>query len=205
MFNFLIYNKLKLRKWRKLSPEQRLNVYQQIERIEAKKAKRRSYTLYAQDFDFNGLCRSRERAIDLHVRFLQYPEKRFLGMATLMHECRHAFQDHVVESTKKFRMFSRASRWKKNMQGYLDTYNSQKQSEFSFYEMQPIERDANRYAIKRLKRMWFRYRKEPDFHKTLKYREDSYEEAEDKAIKRLGIFYKFRVAFRSWKKRSKRK
>ena len=37
MFNFLVYNKFKFYKWEKLSPQERLETFQKLEEIQAKK------------------------------------------------------------------------------------------------------------------------------------------------------------------------
>jgi len=71
--------------------------------------------------------------------------------------------------------------------------------------MQPIERDAEAYAIKCLKKLRFRYGNDPSYVRALEQRSNSFVERKENAIKELGVFYKLRVAFHSWVQRLKNK
>lgn len=70
--------------------------------------------------------------------------------------------------------------------------------------MQPIERDANLYAIKRLKQFGFRFKNEFHFNRTLEIVQDEFDNAKFNAKKELGMFYKIKVALKSNKKRNKK-
>ena len=200
MFKFLTYNKFKMRKWKKLSPKIRLKIFQDLENIEAKINRRQPNTIIVEKLNgANGIFYNTNNIIKLDYKFIFEEEFRFLGMYTLFHEGRHAFQTNAVKKPK-LSIFSKANRWKKNMEGYIDS----KEDGYSFYSMQPIERDANLYAIKRLKQFRFRYKKEFHFQKTLELMQDEFDNAKFNAKKELGIFYKIKVALKSNKKRNKK-
>jgi hypothetical protein len=203
LFKFLTYNKFKFKKWKRLSHSKRLKAYQELEIIQAKKHKRQPYKVIIKDLEegVSGRCVSSERVIYLDVVFILNIEKRFFGMSVLFHEGRHAFQYEAINSKKKMHVFSKAYKWKKNFEGYVS--GSDEKDKFSFYSMQPVERDAEHYSLKRLRQFRLRFKNEPDYIETLKREEISYDKVKEKAIKELGIFYRLRVAFRNWRERFK--
>ncbi len=203
MFNFITYNKFKERKWRRLEPRKRLQVFQKLENIQAKKMKRPAYTVVAanwEDENLNGQCTNDKQIIQLNSKFVFNSSLRFLGMATLFHEGRHAFQHHVCFGKKKVRRFTKAYKWRNNFLGYVNGENDK----YSFYSMQPIERDANKYAIIRMKKFRHRFRREPLFNQALMEKVEDFANTKDLAKKELGMFYKLRVALRNNKERRKR-
>lgn len=202
LFKFLTYNKFKYRKWKKLSYEKRAIAYQELENIQAKKQKRTSYRVVIKDLEENiyGRCVSSERVILLDIIFVLNIDKRFMGMSVLFHEGRHAFQYETINDPRKLHPFSKAYKWKKNFEGYV--YGDEKQGDkYSFYSMQPVERDAELHAVKQLKKLKFKYRKDTKFLETLEKEEKSYDLVKEKAKKELGVFFRIRVAFRNWKQR----
>ena len=70
--------------------------------------------------------------------------------------------------------------------------------------MQPVERDANLYAIKRMRRFRFRYRNDVLFRDTLKDKEMQFDNVKSLAKKELGLFYGIRVALKNRKNRKKK-
>ena len=202
-FRFLTYNKFKKRKWERMSPQKRLQAYQKLEEIQAKKLGRPVYRVIPNsewDENMNGECSSSQKTIQLNSKFMLNSNLRFLGMATLFHEGRHAFQYHCCYNVKKPRRFSKAYRWKKNFEGYVNGATDK----YSFYSMQPVERDANKYAIKRLKAFRHRYRKEPLYIDALEKKLADFDNVKDYAKKELGAFYRLRVALRNRKERNKK-
>ena len=201
-FRFLTYNKFKKRKWKRLTPEKRAQVYQQLENIQAKKQKRDACRVVFREMEetSNGVHISAENKIQLNSKFVYRPEFRYYGMATLFHEGRHAFQYHAITTKKKLGFFSKARKWKKNFQGYT----SSDQDAYSFYSMQPVERDANLYAIRRMRRFRFRYRNDKLFANTLKDKEAQFDEVKNLAKRELGLFYGIRVALKNRKNRKKK-
>jgi len=198
IFRCFTYNKFKERKWKRLTPEKRVKVFQKLENIQAKKQHRPACRVFVSNMDenFNGVHHSGDNTIELNSKFVIYPEQRFYGMATLFHEGRHAFQ-HMAITKEKVCIFSRAYRWKKNFQGYTSTEDDK----YSFYSMQPVERDANRYAIRRMRRFRFRYRNEHLFKRTLQDKIAQFSGVKEYAKKELGAFYNLRVAYKNFKNR----
>ncbi|MBQ3047567.1 MAG: hypothetical protein IJD48_00950 [Clostridia bacterium] len=204
MFNFLTYNKLKNRKWKRLSPIKRLKVFQKIEKIVSKKVGRKCYQVVPKEMEENayGLCSHRERVIYLNSTFFTKDNLQFFALATLYHEQRHAQQFYIIDSKKKFFKLSKAYRWKKNMEGYI---NPEHKDDYSYYSMQEVERDANKNAINQLKKHRYRFRKEQLFLNTLKYKIDAYANTKDLAKKELGLFYRIKLLLRERKERKKNK
>lgn len=200
-FRFLTYNKFKKHKWKRLTPEKRAQVYQKLENIQAKKQKRKPCDVYFKNMEptQHGVHIGGENRIELNTKFVYQPEYRYYGMATLFHEGRHAFQYHAINTKEKLGIFSKARKWRKNFQGYTST----EEGKYSFYSMQPVERDANHYAIKRMRRFKFRYRNDKLFADTLKDKEMQFEEVKHLAKKELGLFYGIRVALKNRKNRKK--
>lgn len=200
MFKFLTYNKFKINKWKRLSPTKRLKVFQKLENIEAKTYNRKPNTVIVDNLNgTNGIFYDSNKVIKIDVKFVYETELRFMGMFTIFHEGRHAFQTNAVNKPK-LSIFSKAYHWKKNMEGYINS----NEDKYSFYSMQPIERDANLYAIKRLNNFRFRYKNEPNFKQTLESKKEEFEYIKQNAKKELGIFYRIRVAFKSFRKRNKK-
>lgn len=199
---FLVYNKFKLKKWKKLNTKERLAVCQRLENIQAKKLHRPRYKVVIRDLEkgVGGTCVSKNKEILLMTRYFLSDEKRFDLMSTLFHEGRHAYQFDEIAEKKKHCILSKRYWWKKNMQGYINIAESG--DKISFYSMQPVERDAEEYSCRRLKRFRFRYRKEKDFWTTLGREQADLKKDVILARKELGPFYRLKVA---WKNRQERK
>ncbi len=205
IFRFLVYNKFKSRKWSRLSYAQRLKACQSLERIEAKKQRRFEYQIIIKDMDeqgYAGLCRSQQQQMLLDDNYIKEEDRRFYLMYTIFHEGRHAYQHRKIDGKEKHSIFSKAYRWKKNSEGYIN-YTKDMDSQ-SYYDMQPMELDANEYALKRLKSFRFRFTNDPDYIQTVQYYEDRAVKREERAKKELGFFYKIKVALRSRKKRKEK-
>lgn len=202
MFNFLVYNKFKERKWKRLSPKKRWKVFQKMEKITAKKVGRPVYEVIPKEWNdgTRGLCVYKEKAIYLNSDFFIQENMQFFGLATLFHEERHAQQHFIVKSKKKLWRFSKAYKWKQNMQAYIQYEGDEK---YSYYSMQEVERDANRYALHRLKKFKFRFRKERLYHYTLEEKEKEFDFVKEHAKEELGMFYKFKLFLRNRKERKK--
>lgn len=204
MFAFLTYNKLKEAKWKKLSPIKRLKVFQKIEKIVSRKVGRKCYDVIPREMEDTtyGVCSHRDNAIYLNSKFFTKDNLQFFTLATLYHEQRHAEQFYVISTKKKFFKLSKAYRWKKNMEGYIDAKNM---NDYSYYSMQEVERDANKYAINALKKHRFRFRNERLFAITLNEKIKDYSNVKDLAKKDLGFFYRIKLLLRERKERNKNK
>ena len=108
-------------------------------------------------------------------------------METIIHEGRHASQFAVVNKKLKWYEFKK-KQWQKNWSNYFTSSEDR-----VMYNNQAIERDAQHFTIKKLSRLQRKYRKERDFAYTLHANIARYENAEDAARKKYGIFYKFKI------------
>lgn len=97
MFKFLTYNKFKMRKWKKLSPQNRLAVFQKLENIEAKINGRKPNTIIVENLiGASGAFYNVNQVIKLDYKFIYEEEFRFLGMYTLFHEGRKIWKDTLM-------------------------------------------------------------------------------------------------------------
>ncbi len=204
MFNFLTYWKLKNRRWQKLGKKKRIKVFQKMENIEAKRQGRRPLVILSSRLEENmqGLCDMHSGEMLLSEEFFLQKHNQFLGLTILFHEGRHAFQHNEAEKTQeKNAFFSKRNKWKKGLECYV---NYDKNDKFSYYAMQDVERDANVYALKRLKSLEFWFKNEEGFLLALQQKQRELNEQVTRAKKELGIFYKLKVKWRNRRERGKR-
>lgn len=204
LFNFLTYRKFRSEKWRTYSPRKRVALFQKMEKIMSRKMGRPMYHIMPRQFDdnTNGLCDYENKIIYINKTFFEEDYLQFYGLATLFHEERHAMQNNIVTKTEKPFRFSKAYKWKKDMESYIDYDEREK---YSYYSMQGIERDANKYAIDRLKKLKFWFRYDNLYYKTLDLKIQQFDEVKNIAKKELGFFYKFKLKRRKDKEAKKRK
>ncbi|NCB48360.1 MAG: hypothetical protein EOM55_01855 [Clostridia bacterium] len=202
MFKFLTYLKLKNKNWERLSPNSRINIFQQIENFEAKRQGREPMKVIEKNFEDNmqGLCDKKSGKIYLSIGFFKKKYMQFWGLTVLFHEGRHAFQQEEVFENEKPNIFSKVYKWRKNLQGYVH-YNDKEK--FSYYAMQDVERDANKYALKRLIKLRFWLKNEKGFFETIKSKQDELDSQVHIAKKELGPLYKLKVKLRNKKERDK--
>lgn len=203
MFNFLTYLKLKNKNWEHLSLNAKIRVFQKMEDLEAKRQNRKSLNIVMKDFagDMQGLCDKKSGKIFLSSEFIKKRYLQFWGLTVLFHEGRHAFQQEEVVENEKPNVFSKAYKWRKNLQGYVH-YNELEK--FSYYAMQDVERDANKYALKRLKKLHFWLKNEVGYEETIKSKQDEIDSQVQNAKRELGLFYKLRVKMRNKRERDKK-
>ena len=201
MFNFLTYIKFRSKRWNRMSVAERVRTLQAMEHIEAKRWSRQELTVECKDLGENllGRCNYSEKTILISTTLLNTPNCQFLALSVLFHEGRHAYQYHIISSQKKFWRFSKAYKWKQNMQNYIHYDGSDK---FSYYSMQEVERDTNLYSLRRLQSLHFWFRNEDIYYKTLEIKIDEMEREKLLAKKELGLFYKWKVNRRINKKGS---
>lgn len=194
IFDFLTYNKFKFRKWSKLSLKDRAWAFQKLEMIQARKLGRPVVQVIFREMDehMKGQFVPGKDVIYLNQMFIEDEFLRFDGMFTLFHEGRHAFQHNVCFSGKELGLFSRARKWAKNFGGYIDGA----QDEYSFYAMQPIERDANKYALQRLKSFRYRFIDDRYYNATVTFEEKCFDDDKFRAKEELGLFYKHKLSKR---------
>jgi len=192
MFNFLTYKKFRSNKWANMSVASRLRALQMMEHIEAKKWNREELKIEDLDLGNNllGRCDYSAKTIYINNQLLNTPNMQFMALLVLFHEGRHAYQYHVVSSNKNPWRFSKAYKWKKNMQNYIHYDGSDK---FSYYSMQEVERDTNLYSLRRLQSLHFWFRNEDFYYRTLELKIKEMEKEKLLAKKELGLFYKWKV------------
>ena len=200
-----IYSKLKLRKWKKLSFEEKIDVLQEIENLQAKKLKRPVYKVVVKDLEkgVGGRCSYSTKSILIDIAEFDKDEDRFFVLATLFHEGRHAYQKDEIDDKENHHFLSKEYRWKKNLEGYVGVANSG--DSISYYTMQPIERDADRYAIRQLRRLRIRFLFCKDFKRALDHSVYGYRQDKARARRELGFFYRIKIAFNNFKQRRRNK
>ncbi len=199
-----IYSNFKLRKWKKLSMTEKIAVLQQIENLQAKKLKRPVYKVVVDDLEkgVGGRCSYSTKTIIIDVNEFSSDKNRFYLLSTVFHEGRHAYQKDEIEEKQNHHFLSKEYRWQKNLEGYVNIANSGKS--IAYYSMQPIERDANRYAIRQLKWLRFRFLFNKDFNRNLQNCIYNYKQNKIRARKELGVFYRIKIAFNNFKMRKKK-
>lgn len=187
---WFVYSKFKARKWLKCSYEKRFKVFQAVEKKIAKKLKIRPVRLeinYNDNWNCFGAYTSEAGGakILLNSMLLEDPRYRFHALETLAHETRHAYQFNLVSKRLRWYEFT-AKKWQRNLQGYFSSG-----ADSIMYNNQSVERDAQKYSIKFLKK--HSYPGDPDYERTLRIVVDRYERADDDARKEYGLFYKLKI------------
>ena len=188
-----VFSKLKLRKWKKLNPDQRYNVFVAIEKKVAKWLGIKPLKLEIKyDGDhwncFGAFTTSNgKQKIVINENLLHEQKYRFHALETIAHETRHAYQYSLISKDLKWYQFT-AKKWKRNWFGYFSST-----SDDVMYNNQSVERDAQKYSLKILKKYKGKYEKESDFQRTYNAVLSRYEQAEIRAKKEYGLFYKYKI------------
>ena len=193
MLLFSIYNKLKLKKWDKLTPSRRLVVIQKIAKKEAKLLGLKPIDISLKR-DYDWACwgmfekKNGHETLILNSKLLDASALRFHALETIIHETRHAYQHRIISVSTLHWWNFKKKQWAKNYSSYITSAEDS-----SFYNLQPIERDAQKYTISRLRKFRFRYRKEKEFFNTFSRIVERYDSSEKKARKKHGFFYKLKL------------
>ena len=190
---WFVYSRFKRRKWNRYSSAKRLRVLQALEKKMAKKNHRDPIDVVVHErSDWNCLgmfsTNNGDKKIYVHENLILNPSYRFHALETIIHEGRHATQFDIINNGNLRWWQFTAKRWKKNFQGYVSSSEDR-----VLYNNQEVERDAQKYTIKWLKKLAYKYKNEQDFHKTLERNEYRYEKADEDARKKYGLFYKFKM------------
>lgn len=185
-----IYSKFKLRKWSKYSSQKRLAILQALENKLAKKNHRSPIDVVVHErADWNCLgmfaVENGKRMIYVHENLILDPSLRFHALETIIHEGRHATQYAAVMRSKLHWWNIREKRWKANFSGYFSSAEDR-----IMYNNQEVERDAQRYTIRMLEKLEYKYQNEDDFYKTMRRNKLRFEKADDDARKKYGLFYR---------------
>ena len=191
---FSIYNKFKYRKWICLSPAKREKILEKIEAKQAKKLGRKELPVVINN-DPNWHCygsfeadNNGRKILYLSINLISNPSLRYHALETILHEGRHAYQYEQITKKRISPFNFRAKKWRANYSGYISSKEDR-----TIYSMQPIERDAQKYAIRQMEKHSFRFRNEEDYQATMRSMLYRYEESERQAKRELGFFYKLKM------------
>ena len=193
-----LFSKFKGRKWRKYSAEKRYKILVALEKKIAKSLKVEPLELVIRE-DENWNCfgamavKGDSKIIYINSNLLTIPEYRFHAMETIAHETRHAYQFEIVKQDLKWYQFT-AKRWKQNWGSYFSS-----SVDNVMYNNQSVERDAQKYSLKFLKKHKYR---DIEYKRTYQAVLDRYNQAEINARNEYGIFYKYKIE-RNIRKNSK--
>lgn len=188
-----LFSKFKLKKWKKLNPDKRYNVLKAFEKKVAGWLGIEPLRLEIYDDGDNWNCfgafqtTGGEKRIVINSNLLHEQRFRFHAIETIAHESRHAYQFSLISKKLKWYEFT-AKRWKRNWFGY---YSSS--SDSLMYNNQSVERDAQKYSLKILKKLRGKFINEQDFNITYEAVLYRYNQAELDAKKEYGMFYKQKI------------
>lgn len=197
-----VFSKFKLKKWKKLTPDKRYNVCVALEKKIARwlEIDPLKLEIYEEGDSWNcfGAFKTagKTKKIVINSNLLTEQRFRFHAIETIAHETRHAYQYTLISRDLKWYEF-RAKRWKRNWSGYFSS-----STDNIMYNNQSVERDAQRYSLKILKKVRGKFRDEVDFKNTFDAVEYRYNQADLDARKEYGVFYKHRIE-KNIKKNSK--
>ena len=191
MIFFSIYNKFKLKKWSTLTPGKRQRILEKVEKKQARRQHREPLAVIMKtdpNWKSLGMFESgpQGKRLYLNVKLITDVYLRFHALETIFHEGRHAYQNHVITNRKI--LGPRARKWRRNYRGYITSGE-----DMTIYSFQPIERDAQRYAIKKLARLGWRYKNEPDYDATMDQMIYRYENTLVEARRQHGVFYRYKI------------
>ena len=186
---WFLFSKFKARKWLKYSYEKRFKIFVALEKKVAKKLKIEPVKLEINYEDWNCFgafsVDGTNKKIVINSLLLEQPQYRFHGMETIAHETRHAYQFSVISRKLKWYEFT-AKKWRENWSGYFSS-----STDNVMYNNQAVERDAQKFSIKFLKK--HSYPEDQDYIRTYNAVVDRYEQADEDARKKYGIFYKYKI------------
>lgn len=188
-----LFSKFKGRKWKKYTPEKRFMILKALEKKVAKRLNIEPLKLEIREDGDNWNCFGAftvykgKKRIEINSNLIYEPRFRFHAMETIAHETRHAYQFSVVERDLKWYEFT-AKKWKRNWAGYFSS-----STDNLMYNNQSVERDAQKYSIKFLKKYKSKYSSEIDFKNTYEAVVGRYEQADIDARKKYGLFYKHKI------------
>lgn len=190
---WFLFSKFKRRKWKKYTPEKRFVILRALEKKIAKNLgiEPLKLEIYEKSVDWNCFgaftVTGEIKKILLNQNLIYEPRFRFHAMETIAHETRHAYQFSVVSKDLKWYEFT-AKKWKRNWGGYFSSSQDN-----VMYNNQSVERDAQKYSLKFLKKYRSKYSHEEDFINTYNAVLYRYNQAEYDAKKKYGVFYKRKI------------
>ncbi len=191
---FSIYNKFKFKHWVKYSPGKRQKILELIEEKQSKKLKREKLPVVINanpnwgSYGMFEVDASGKKTLYLSINLINDVSLRYHALETIFHEGRHAYQYEQI-TKKKIGFFNfKAKRWRDNYSGYVTSKEDR-----TIYSLQPVERDAQKYAIDRMEDFSFKFRNEADYQETMNQMIYRYEQTLENAKKEYGLFYKSKM------------
>ncbi len=191
---FSIYNKFKYRRWIGYTPAQREKILERVEEKQAKKLGRETLPLVI-NHDTTWHCygsfeanMNGRKILKLSINLIDDPKLRYHALETILHEGRHAYQYEQITKKRISPFNFKAKKWRANYSGYISSREDK-----TIYSMQPIERDAQKYAINQMEKHSFKFRNEADYQATMRSMIYRYEESVRQAKQELGMFYKHKM------------
>lgn len=185
-----LFSKFKRYKWMKYSPDKRLKILIALEKKVAKNLGLKPLKLEIKEDSDVWNCFGAftvvngQQKILLNSNLIYEPKFRIHAMETIAHETRHAYQYSLIDRDLKWYEFT-AKKWKRNWLGYFSS-----SSDNIMYNNQSIERDAQKYSIKFLKKHKYN---DIDYKNTFEAVNYRYEQADLDARKKYGFFYKQKI------------
>lgn len=191
---FSIYNKFKFKNWVKYSPGKRQKILEIVEEKQSKKLKREKLPVVINanpnwgSYGMFEVDASGKKTLYLSINLINDVSLRYHALETIFHEGRHAYQYEQI-TKKKIGFFNfKAKRWRDNYSGYITSKEDR-----TIYSLQPVERDAQKYAIDRMEDFSFKFRNEADYQETMNQMIYRYEKTIENAKKEYGLFYKSKM------------
>lgn len=191
---FSIYNKFKFKNWVKYSPGKRQKILEIVEEKQSKKLKREKLPVVINanpnwgSYGMFEVDASGKKTLYLSIDLINDVSLRYHALETIFHEGRHAYQYEQI-TKKKIGFFNfKAKRWRDNYSGYITSKEDR-----TIYSLQPVERDAQKYAIDRMEDFSFKFRNEADYQETMNQMIYRYEKTIENAKKEYGLFYKSKM------------
>jgi len=193
-----LFSKFKGRNWNRYSAKKRYKILVALEKRVAKSLGIEPLELVIRDDPswkcFGAFASGGDvKIIYINSNLLTEPLFRFHAMETIAHETRHAYQYEIVNKELKWWQFT-AKKWKENWGSYFSS-----SVDNVMYNNQSVERDAQKYSLKFLKRHSYSDR---EYKITYQAVLDRYNQAEIDARNEYGVFYKHKIE-RNIKKNSK--
>ncbi len=188
-----VFSKLRWKKWNNLSPEKRFMVLCAVEKKISRWLEIEPVDLEIKEGSANWNCfgvfttAAGSRKIVLNEILIFEPQYRFHALETIAHETRHAYQFAASNRELKWYEFT-AKKWQRNWRGYFSST-----ADNLMYNNQAVERDAQKYSIKILKKFKGKYGNEEDYNYTLQAVVGRYEKSDAEARKKFGLFYKQKI------------
>ncbi len=188
-----LFSKFKLKKWKKLNSDKRYNVLVAFEKKVAKWLNIEPLKLEIYEDGDNWNCfgafksTGNYKRIVINSNLLLEQKYRFHAIETIAHETRHAYQFSLISKDLKWYEFT-AKKWKRNWFGYFSSGTDN-----LMYNNQSVERDAQKYSLKILKKLRGKFKEEEDFKRTYEIVLYRYNQADLDARKTYGRFYKYKI------------